>query len=170
MLAESFKKLFIHQLKDIFSAEVQLSKTFSRLGEAAESPELRDAFEDLYEQNRDQEERLRQSFTLLKENPEGQASPAMEGLIKEVDDILTGYPHSYVRDAAMIARVQPILLYQVAMYGTMRTFADHLDLSEIADLLQESLDEEGEANRILTKIAEGGFFTSGINQKAQEET
>lgn len=95
---------------------------------------------------------------------------AMRGLIKEADDLTQNKSKSATLDAAIISAAQKVEHYEIASYGTLRSFAKHLDLkSEITDLLQETLDEEGSADKKLTKIADGSFLSSGVNKEAVEE-
>ena len=93
-------------------------------------------------------------------------SPAIEGLLRKGELILEKFDIPSIRDAAIITIAQRIEHYEMAVYGTLRTYANHLEFNEVEDLLQENLKEEGHANKKLTEIAQGGFFTSGVNQKA----
>ncbi len=90
----------------------------------------------------------------------------MKGLIAECDEVIENYPKSAVRDAALISKCQRIEHYEISAYGTLRTFAKELGFSDAAKLLKETLDEESNADKTLTKIAEGGLLSSGVNQEA----
>lgn len=166
MPKNDFKNLFLDELKDIFSAENQIIEALPKVIKAAENPELKKALKHHLGETEHQAERLKKIFQLLNEEESEEKCEAMEGLIEECDETAHKYPNSPIRDAALIAACQRIEHYEIAVYGTLRTFAKQLDLEDIADLLQESLDEEGNANKKLTEIAEGGFFTTGINQQA----
>lgn len=165
-----FKKLFMCELGDIFSAEKQIVQSLPKMVAAAESPDLKEGIQTHWEESQAQVERLEKIFSLMGSTPPSDSCPAMEGLIKECDEVVQKFPMSLVRDAAIIAKLQRIEHYEIAVYGTLRTFAKQLELkSEIYDLLEDSLDEEGSADHLLTKLAEGGWFTSGINKKASKE-
>lgn len=164
---QDFKKFFIDELRDIYSAEMQLMNALPQFAAAAESPELREAITAHLGETNQQVERLKRIFTLLHETPQEKKCEAMAGLIKEANETLQEYSRSFLKDAALITKAQRIEHYEIAVYGALRTFADQMDLSEISDLLQTSLNEEGGADKKLTKIAKGGLFTSGVNQKAR---
>lgn len=166
MSKNDFKQLFIEELRDIYSAETQLVKALPKVIKAAENPELKNAVKAHLGETEHQVERLQQIFEILGEDVGDETCEAMEGLLKECDEVVHRYPLSAVRDAALIAAAQRVEHYEIAVYGTLRTFAKQLDLEEIADLLDETLQEEGNANKKLTSIAEGELFTAGINQKA----
>lgn len=166
MPKNDFKQLFVEELRDIYSAETQLVEALPKVIKAAENPELKNAVKSHLEETQHQVERLEQIFEIIGEEVGDETCEAMEGLIKECDEVIHRYPQSVVRDAALIAAAQRVEHYEIAVYGTLRTFAKQLDLEEIADLLNETLAEEGNANKKLTSIAEGGFFTAGVNQKA----
>lgn len=161
-----FNKLFLDQLSDIYNAEQQLVQALPKVAMAASSSKLRDAITAHLKETKNQVARLEKIFHLLGETPEQEVCEAMAGLVEETNECIAAYPASALRDAAIIACAQCIEHYEMAIYGTLRTFAKELDLKDIARLLQDSLDEEGNANKTLNGIAEGGFFTAGVNQKA----
>lgn len=168
MSKDAFRKFLIDQLRDMFSAENQLVVAIPKMIDEAQTPELKDALTHHLEETKNQVTRLNKIFNKMSESPEGEKCEAMAGLIQEASEI-TQYQPSALRDAALITVAQRIEHYEMAVYGSARAFAKQLSLSEVADLLQESLNEEGKANKKLTEIAEGGFFTSGVNQRAFEE-
>jgi ferritin-like metal-binding protein YciE len=134
---------------------------------AAMTPDLREAVQHHLEQTRTHVERLDRIFGDLGITPPEEHCEAMEGLLKEGDEIAGesgGDPAA--RDAALIAAAQRVEHYEMAGYGTARTLADTLGLDDAKDLLQETLDEESDANEKLTKIATGGLFREGVNEDA----
>lgn len=102
----------------------------------------------------------------MNEDPKGQACEAMQGLIQEASEPIHEFPKSALRDAALISKAQRIEHYEISAYGTLRTFAKELNFEEAAKLLQETLEEEANADKALTKIAEGSLIASGVNHKA----
>lgn len=166
MAINDFKILFINELKGIYNAKTQLIAGMPRIIEAIESAELKSELKTHLGETQKQIERLRQIFQMLEVEETGRNCHTMRDLIEECDQAISNYSSSSVKDAAIIAIAQRIAHYEMAVYGALRTFAKQLNYKEIADLLQISLDEEGRANKKLTKIAEGGFFASGVNQLA----
>lgn len=137
------------------------------MARASESSELKKAFESHLKETKGQVQRLGKIFKLLKLEKEEKLCKATKGLIQECKEVLKDFKtKSPIRDAALISKAQRIEHYEISAYGTMRTFATELDLDVVADLLQATLDEEGNADKKLTKIAEGGFFKKGINLQA----
>lgn len=169
MARKEFFELFLDELKDIYDSENQIVKALPKMIEAASSQELKEAFEGHLEETKQQVRRLARIFEVLELDGEGESCEAMKGLIKEGEEVINRFPKSAIRDAGLIARAQRIEHYEIAVYGTLKTFAKEFDLDEVRNLLQISLDEEGGANKKLTKIAEGGLFTTGINAKAQSK-
>lgn len=168
MPQNAFKQLFFEELYDLYSAEKQIIAAFPDLINATSSSELKDAFEHHFEETKNQVKRLDQIFKMLNVTPENMTCKAMQGLIAEVKDYIKENLPAVVKDAALIGAAQKIEHYEIAGYGTARTFANLLDMDKVADLLQDTLDEEGSANKTLTSIAEGGFFVTGINQLANQ--
>jgi len=166
MVQENFKELFFDELREIFNAEKQIVNALPSLISAADSSDLVDAFKTHLGESEKQVDRLNQIFRILNIEASEVPCAAMEGLIKECNDTVSKFSRSELRDAALITKAQRVEHYEMAVYGALRTFANHLDLSEVSDLLQESLNEEGNANKTLTKIAEGNLLFAGINQKA----
>lgn len=166
MKKNDFYQLFLDQIRDLFSAENQLIEALPKMAAAATSPELKAAFKSHLKETQMQAERLKKIFSSLNESSGSEVCDAMKGLIKEGSKIIAHDYEPLVKDAALIAAAQRVEHYEIAGYGVAKTFATHLKLSEAADLLENSLDEESNANEKLTSIAEGGYFSSGINQKA----
>lgn len=166
---ENIKDLLISELKDIFNAEQQIVEALPKMIKAAESPDLQEAFRNHLEETKEQVKRLRKIFSFLKINEKDvETCEAMEGLVKEGEEAIENHPKSALRDADLIGKAQRIEHYEISVYGTLRTFAKELGFDDIVDLLQESLDEEANADKKLTKLAEGSILTAGINTKANQ--
>jgi ferritin-like metal-binding protein YciE len=161
MPIESLQDLYIEELKDIYSAENQLIKALPRMAEGASHSNLRRAFETHLEETREHVARLETIFKDLEEKPSGKHCKGMEGLIEEGKEMLEEKADPDVRDAGLIGAAQRVEHYEMAAYGTVRTIALQLGLSEHADLLQRTLDEEGETDKKLTTLAE-----TGVNKDA----
>lgn len=167
MTNKNFNDLFIEELADMYSAENQIVEALPKVIKACTSTELKQALQDHLGQTEYQVTRLEKIFSILGMEPKEKKCEAMEGLLEEADEMIKNMSKSSVLDAAIIGGCQKVEHYEMAAYGTLRSFAKHLDLdSNIVDLLQDSLDEEGAADKKLTKIAEGTLFTSGINEEA----
>jgi ferritin-like metal-binding protein YciE len=165
---EKLKNLLISELRDIYSAEQQIVEALPEAISAADNDELRKALDKHLNETRNQVKRLEKIFSMLNASAEGESCEAMEGLISEVKECIQKHEKGSLRDAALISKIQRIEHYEISVYGTMRTFAKELSLSDIKSLLQETLDEEGAADKALTKIAEGGLLTTGINRLANQ--
>jgi ferritin-like metal-binding protein YciE len=136
------------------------------MAQNARSTELTEAFNHHLNQTRNHVTRLEEIFSQLGTTGMGKECEAMKGLIKEGEDIINASGNPDVKDAALIAAAQRVEHYEIAGYGTVRTYAEELGYDEAATLLQTTLDEEGKANKKLTTLAEGGLLSSGINEKA----
>ena len=150
----SLRDLFIEELRDLYSAENQLVAALPKMAEAASDPELKKAFTDHLEQTENHVARLEQIFEGLDEKPSGETCQAMEGLVKEGSEMIKADGDPIVRDSGLIGAAQRVEHYEMAGYGTARSLAQRLGEQEAAELLQETLDEEGEADNLLTEIAE----------------
>jgi ferritin-like metal-binding protein YciE len=154
MKTKGFRDLFELELKDLYSAEEQLVEAFPKMAESSTSEELREAFESHLEETVIQMKRLERIFHQLDVSyGRVEKCRAMEGLIAEAEKVIEEGLDPHVLDAAMICAAQRVEHYEIAGYGCARTFAQQLGHDDIADLLQETLDEEGEADRKLTEIA-----------------
>ncbi|MGE0493660.1 MAG: ferritin-like domain-containing protein [Vulcanimicrobiota bacterium] len=160
MKVKTLDELLVHELKDLYNAENRITKALPKMAEAASDPELAQAFRDHLEETRNQVARLERIFAGLDYEPGGQKCEASEGLISEGDEIIKELDKGAVRDAALIGAAQRVEHYEMAGYGTARTYAQILGKKEAMQLLQETLDEEGEANKKLNALAQR------INQKA----
>jgi ferritin-like metal-binding protein YciE len=154
MKLDTLKKLYTDELRDLYNAEMQLLKALPKMAKAASSQELKDAFEKHLEQTKGHVERLDQVFQELDEKPKGKTCKAMKGLIDEGSEILGEEGEESVIDAGIIVAAQKVEHYEIAGYGSVRTFAQLLGKDRSAELLQKTLDEESEANELLNTLAE----------------
>jgi len=142
------------QLRDLYSAEQQLIDALPKMADAASNPDLKSAFQTHLAETRQQKTRLEQAFRKLGKEPTAETCDAMKGLISEGDEIISLDGDPDVKDAALIAAAQRVEHYEMAGYGCARTFARRLGHNSVGDLLQETLDEEANADKILTHLAE----------------
>lgn len=153
--------LFVDQLRDILWAEKELVKNLPKLAKAANDQKLSEAFTKHLAETKNQVVRLGKVFASLGLTARAKKCPAMEGLLKEADELVEEYADSTALDAALITAAQKVEHYEIASYGTMRAFAQRLGYNEAVQLLTETLEEEGNADHALTEIAVGG-----VNQMA----
>ncbi|HEY1897918.1 MAG TPA: ferritin-like domain-containing protein, partial [Terracidiphilus sp.] len=146
MSVDTVEKLFVDELKDLYSAENQITKALPKMAKAATSSELRTAFETHLKETEGQIKRLDRAFEILGKTSGGKTCKGMRGLLEEGAEVM-GDTEGEVRDAAMISAAQRVEHYEMAGYGTVRTYAELLGQNEIANLLQQTLDEEGETNK-----------------------
>lgn len=163
MKVDSLETLLIDELKDLYSAEKQITKALPKMAKAAESEELRKAFESHLKETEHQIERLDRAFAILGKASGGKTCKGMQGLLEEGEEMLKQVEEGSVRDAAMISAAQRVEHYEMAGYGSVRTYAELLGQTEIHKLLQETLNEEGAADHKLTSIA------MKINPKGQKK-
>ncbi|MDB6167665.1 MAG: hypothetical protein JWM88_529 [Verrucomicrobia bacterium] len=149
----SLKELLVDELKDLYNAEQQLVKALPKMAKAANSPELKAGFTEHLEQTRGHVDRLEQAFRNLGEKPRGKTCKAMQGLVEEGAEMIGLDAPDSVRDAALIGAAQRVEHYEIAAYGTARAFAETIGEDDVAELLQATLDEEGETNKKLTALA-----------------
>lgn len=154
------------ELADLYDAEQQLVNKLPQVIKAVDNSSLRAAIEEHLEETRNQVARLEQVFKMIGRRPESDRCEAMQGLLEEADEVIAASGDRQVKDAVLIGALQRVEHYEIAGYGTARAFAEQLDMDDVADLLQESLDEESAADRKLTTLAEGGLFSSGVNTQA----
>ena len=160
---ETLDDLLIAQLQDLYDAEKRLTKALPEMVDAAENTQLKTAFESHLHETEGHVARLEKVFGMLGTDVKAKTCEAMKGLLKEGDEMASAKGNAAVRDAALIAAAQRVEHYEIAGYGTARTFADRLGHTEVARILQRTLDEEGAADKKLTQIAE-----QSINWKASE--
>ena len=166
MYIDSLNTLFVHELKDIHNAEKQLEQALPKMAQAATHSDLKKAFEDHLKETREHVSRLDQIFNDLNIVRDTVKCEGMEGIIREGNEIVQSVGDPGAKDAALIAAAQRAEHYEMAAYGTVRTYADHLGHDKVSDLLQKTLDEEGKTDKMLTRLAEGGIFSQGINKEA----
>lgn len=153
MTLESLKDLYVEQLRDLYSAEKQLIDALPNVRDNASHDELREAFESHLEETREHARRLEQIFEGLDENPQGETCEAMQGLVKEADEILSKDADDDVLDAGIIAGAQRVEHYEISGYGTVATYAEMLGRNDDYQLLSKTLNEEKEADEKLNRIA-----------------
>lgn len=161
---ESLKKIFEELLQDTYNAEKQLLKALPEAAKAAYSEYLQDAFEYHFEQTKRQVERLEKVFDRLKIERGNETCEAMEGLIKEVKEIIDEHDKSIIRDVALIIASQKVEHYEIAAYGSLVELADVLGLNNTADLFERTLHEEKETDHRLSEIAQY------VNDEAYDES
>ncbi len=154
MKIENRSDLFLHTVKDIYFAENQIVKALPKMVKAADSKELARAFEAHLEETKEQITRLEQVFELLGTKPVGEKSPAIEGILKEGEELMTEIKDPDTRDAAMIAAAQAVEHYEITRYGTLVSWGALLGLPEAVKILAVTLKEEHGADAKLTKLAE----------------
>ena len=154
MKLETLKDLYVMELRDLYNAEKQIIKALPKMAKAATSPELKAAFLEHLEQTKGQVVRLETIFEALGLKPRGKTCKAMEGLVEEGKELIAEEPVPTVLDAGLIAAAQRVEHYEMAGYGSVRTYARTLGETKAAKLLQETLDEEGETDKKLTLLAE----------------
>jgi ferritin-like metal-binding protein YciE len=159
---DSLQELLVQDLKDLYSAETQLIKALPKMAKAARSPELKKGFEKHLKETEVHAKRLEKIMKSFDESPRGKSCKAMKGLIEEGEEVIQEEAEDAVKDAALIGAAQKVEHYEIAGYGTARTFAELLGHDEAAELLQQTLDEEGATDKLLTKAAES------INAEAEQ--
>ena len=151
---ETLRDLFVSQLQDLYDAEHRLTDALPKMADAAHARTLKSAFESHLRETQTHITRLEQVFTLVAEEPKRETCEAIKGLIAEGDEVVGAEGDRAVIDAALIAAAQRVEHYEMAGYGVVRTLATQLGQREAADLLQQTLNEEGNADKKLTEIAE----------------
>lgn len=165
MKMENLKELYTEEIKDLYNAEQQLVKALPKMARAATHPELKQAFENHLEETRGHVARLETILRELGEPLRGKKCHGMEGLIEEGKELIEEDPDEDVLDAGLISKAQHVEHYEMAGYGTCRTYAQLMGLTRQAELLQTTLDEEGAADKLLTALAE-----NSINAEADDES
>jgi ferritin-like metal-binding protein YciE len=162
--SSAFRELFVEELKDIYWAEKALVKALPKVASKVSNEELKEALENHLSETEEQVARLEQVFEVLGEKAEGKKCEAMQGLIKESEEVISDTEEGPVRDAGIILAAQKIEHYEIATYGTLCTFAKILGENEASALLEDTLNEEKTADETLSQIAE-----SVVNMEALEE-
>ena len=167
MKVDSLQDVLMHELNDLYSAEDQLVEALPQMAEAASNTELRNAFQEHLEETRGHRERIQQIFGDLGKRRTGMECEGMKALISEGESIIKSSGDAAAKDAALIGAAQRVEHYEIAAYGTARTLAGELQLIEAETLLDQTLDEEARADKLLTKIATGGLMKAGVNEAAR---
>ncbi len=154
---ETLKDLYVSELKDLYSAEKQILKGLPKMIKAASHPQLKAAFAQHRDATEGHVQRLETICSELDVSPRGKKCVGMEGLIKEAAELIGEKPDADVLDAGLIAAAQHVEHYEMAGYGCVRTYARQLGYSEQADMLQTTLNEEGDTDKLLTQIAESSI-------------
>jgi len=162
MKLQNLHDLFVDELKDIYSAEKQLVKALPKMAQASSSQKLKDAFEKHLAQTKVHVERIESVFKSMDKKPTAKTCKAMEGLIEEGKELISEEAEESTKDAGLICAAQKVEHYEIASYGCLVTFANHLGLDKGAKILQQTLEEEKETDQLLTEIAE-----SEINVQAE---
>jgi ferritin-like metal-binding protein YciE len=163
MKVDTVEKLFVNELKDLYSAEKQITRALPKMAKAATSEELRNAFETHLRETEGQIERLDRIFEIVGKTASGKTCEGIKGIIKEGSSTMGETQKGGIRDAAMISAAQRVEHYEMAAYGTVRTMAEMMGQKEIANLLQQTLNEEGNTDHKLTQIA------MNVNKQAQHQ-
>jgi ferritin-like metal-binding protein YciE len=159
---KNLRDLLVDELRDLYNAENQLVKALPKMAKAASNDELREGFQEHLEQTKEHVDRLERCFKILGANAKGKTCHAMKGLVEEGSEAIDLEAPDMIRDANLIGAAQRVEHYEIAAYGTARAFAETLGETKIADLLQDTLDEEGDTDKRLTALAEQ------INKEASE--
>jgi len=156
----NLNELLVDQLKDLYSAESQLTKALPKMAKAATSPTLRAGFTSHLEETKGQIERLKKIGEQLGEKMTGKTCKAMEGLVEEGSEAIEAEGPGPIIDLCLVAAAQRVEHYEIAAYGTARSMAEHLGLPDVVSLLQESLDEESAADEKLTQVSQDELFAA----------
>jgi ferritin-like metal-binding protein YciE len=153
--------LFLTTLKDVYYAEKQILRALPKMAKAAESDELRQAFEKHRGETEEQVQRLEQVFEIIGKRASGKTCDAIQGIIEEGKEIMDDFADSEALDAGLIAAGQAVEHYEISRYGTLRSWAQELGLQDAVQLLEQTLQEEKKTDQLLTQLAE-----ARVNQKA----
>jgi ferritin-like metal-binding protein YciE len=162
----TLQDLYIDELRDLISAENQIIKALPRMAKKASNPDLQAAFEEHLEQSKTHVERLNQIFENMGQKPRAKKCRGVEGLIEEGKEFMEEADSDEVMDAGLIAAAQRVEHYEIAAYGTVRTYAQLLGEDKAADLLQQTLDEEGDTDKKLTELAMNGINVEAVQADA----
>jgi ferritin-like metal-binding protein YciE len=167
MEMNDLRDLYIDELRDLYSAEKQLLRALPKMAKNANDDKLRQAFETHTEETKGHVERLEQIFDKLGKKPGGKTCKAMQGLVEEGKEKMEEDAEPEVLDAGLISAAQRVEHYEIAGYGTVRTYAKLLGDEQAARLLQKTLDEEGQTDKKLTQLAESSINLEAMHGQAQ---
>jgi ferritin-like metal-binding protein YciE len=153
--------LFLETLKDMYHAEKQLMRALPKMAKAADSDELRQAFETHRDETEGQIARLDQVFEMLGKPARGKPCEAIQGLVEEGKEVMENFEGSVALDAGLLSAAQAVEHYEISRYGTLKTWASQLGMNDAAKLLEETLQEEKKTDELLTRLAE-----AAVNVKA----
>ena len=172
MAAETMglQNLFLDGLKDIYYAENKILKALPTMIEGAYTEEVTAAFEKHQTETEGQVERLNEVFEMLGESPRGKECPAIDGILAEGEEILEEYEATPAVDAGLVAAAQAVEHYEIARYGTLVAWASVLGMTDAAQLLQATLDEEVATDEALTELAEGGVNEAALEEEGDDES
>ena len=162
----SLKDVLEEQLEDLHSAETQLIEALPKMAQAAHHDELKQAFQHHLDETRGHLKRVEEALGELGVSNPTEVCKGMKGLIAEGEEMIEMQGDPTAKDAGLIAAAQRVEHYEIAAYGTARQLADDCGFDGIKDLMDQTLDEESQADTLLTKIATGGMFKAGVNQQA----
>ena len=158
---KTLEDLFLETLKDIYHAEKQLVRVLPKMAKAADSDELRQAFETHRAETEGQVARLEQVFEIIGKPARGKPCEAMQGIVEESKEVMEEFKGSDALDAGLLAAAQAVEHYEISRYGTLKTWAAQLSMNDAAQLFDETLQEEKKTDQLLTQLAE-----SSANRKA----
>lgn len=170
MALDTLQDFLLDEIKDLYSAEKQLVKALPKMAKAATSEELRQGFETHYEETKEQLERLERIFEYLDQKPKAKHCEAMDGLIEEGSEIIEEDGDPSVKDAALITAAQKVEHYEIASYGSAHAHAIMLGLDDVAELLEETLEEERLTDEKLTEIADTCINVAAMSSDTDEDT
>lgn len=169
MTKDTLHELLVEQLRDMYDAEKQLVKALPKMAKNAESEDLADAFRSHLGETETQVTRLEEAFGIMGIPAKGKSCKAMKGLLEEGNEAMKEDEKGEMRDLAMIAAAQRVEHYEISAYGTARTLAEQLELDEVAELLQQTEDEEKQADEKLTECAVAIYETVEDEDESDEE-
>jgi ferritin-like metal-binding protein YciE len=158
---KGLEELFVDTLKDVYHAEKQLVRALGKMAKAAQAPELKEAFETHREETEGQVHRVEQIFELMQKPARAKPCEAMRGLVEEGNEIIEEFKGTEALDAGLLSTAQAVEHYEIARYGTLKRWADQLGLKDAVKLLNETLEEEKKADKLLNDLA-----LRKVNQKA----
>jgi len=161
---DTLKEMFEQTLKDVYFAENAIIKALPKMAEKAQSEDLKAAFEEHLEETKGQVGRLDKIFKMLGSKAEGKECPALKGLVQETEELMNEAKNPDLLDAGLIGCAQAVEHYEMARYGTLKAWAEQLEMEDAAELLEETLDEEKAADEKLSELA-----LAGLNQEAEGE-
>ncbi len=168
MNQEILKELFTEQIRDIYDAEKQLTKALPKLAKAASSEELAEGLQSHLAETQNHVARLEEIFETLGVAAKGKPCKAMKGLVEEGSEAIQENEKGSLRDLAIIAGAQRVEHYEISAYGTVRTLAEHLNMTDVVELLQQTEDEEKEADSKLTTVATNIYATASDDEGHEE--